>query len=357
MKMEIKGEFMKKILITGISGFVGGHFVDYLVTHRNDLEIHGISRSKPAWDFVKIPQQLLDGHYFHQADLNDIPEIKFLIEKIQPDYILHLAAQSSVAESWKTPVFSFLNNTNIFLNIIDTVRLNDNAARVLSIGSSEQYGIVSEKDLPISEDRQQCPENPYAVARVAQEQLARIYAKGYNLDICCTRSFNHCGPGQSDRFVISAIVKQFVKIARGEQPRVINIGNGAIVRDFVDVHDVVEAYCLLLTKGKKGEIYNICSGEGRAILDIVNLLSEMFDIQVEVHQEQSQIRPIDNPRIIGSYKKIHLDFGWEPTIPFEQSLKSIYNYWDQRIQIESKSCSGKAIFEDKKELDQNNQLT
>ena len=322
---------MKKILITGISGFVGGHFVHYLTTNHNVFEIHGISRSKPAWDFVNTPAGLLNGHYFHQADLNDIPKIKSLIVKIQPDYILHLAAQSSVAESWKSPVFSFMNNTNIFLNIIDTVRLNDNAARVLSIGSSEQYGIVSENDLPISEDRPQCPENPYAVARVAQEQLARIYAKGYNLDICCTRSFNHCGPGQTDRFVVSAIVKQFVKIAHGLQDPVIHIGNGAIVRDFVDVHDVVEAYNLLLTKGKKGEVYNICSGQGRAIRDIVTMLSNMFDIHVQVHQEQSQIRPIDNPRIVGSFQKIQRDLGWRPTIPFEQSLQSMYEYWDARL--------------------------
>jgi GDP-4-dehydro-6-deoxy-D-mannose reductase len=330
---------MKKILVTGISGFVGGHFVQYLTKHHNNLEIHGISRSKPAWDFVNTPPQLLNSHFFHQADLNDIPKIKLFIEEIQPDYILHLAAQSSVAESWKTPVTSFMNNTNIFLNIIDTVRLNDNAARILSIGSSEQYGIVSENDLPISEERPQCPENPYAVARVAQEQLARIYAKGYNLDICCTRSFNHCGPGQTDRFVVSAIVKQFVQVAHGLQKPVINIGNGAIVRDFVDVHDVIEAYNLLLTKGKKGEVYNICSGQGRAVKDIVTLLSEMLSIRVEIHQEQFQIRPIDNPRIIGSYKKIHQDMGWEPTIPFEQSLQSIYQYWDERIQHELKRHS------------------
>jgi GDP-4-dehydro-6-deoxy-D-mannose reductase len=321
---------MKKILITGISGFVGGHFVQYLTTHHNDLEIHGISRSKPAWDFVNTPPELLNSHFFHQADLNDIPRIKLLIEEIQPDYILHLAAQSSVAESWKTPVFSFLNNTNIFLNIIDTVRLNDNAARVLSIGSSEQYGIVSETDLPISEDRPQSPENPYAVARVAQEHLARIYAKGYNLDICCTRSFNHCGPGQTDRFVVSAIVKQFVRIAHGLQDPVIHIGNGAIVRDFIDVHDVVEAYRLLLTQGRRGEVYNICSGKGRSIRDIVTLLSDMYHIDVEVQEEQSQIRPIDNPRIVGSYQKIQRDLGWKPTIPFEESLRSMYEYWDAR---------------------------
>jgi GDP-4-dehydro-6-deoxy-D-mannose reductase len=321
---------MKKILITGISGFVGGHFVHFLTKHHRDLEIHGISRSKPAWDFVPAMPGLTRNSHFHQADLMDIPKIKSLIEEIQPDYIVHLAAQSSVAESWKTPVDSFMNNTNIFLNIIDTVRLNDFTARVLSVGSSEQYGIVLEKDLPLDEKSPQKPANPYAVARVAQEQLARIYADGYGLDICCTRSFNHCGPGQSDRFVVSSIVRQFVKITRGAQEPVIHIGNGAIVRDFIDVRDVVLAYNLLLMQGKRGEVYNICSGDGRAIRDIVTTLSDMYHIEVQVHQEQSQIRPIDNPRIIGSYQKIQNDMGWKPRIPFEESLRSIYQYWDAR---------------------------
>jgi len=328
---------MKKILITGISGFVGGHFVHYLCKHNQDLEIHGISRSKPAWDFVPAMPELTKNSHFHQADLMNIPKIKSLIEEIQPDYILHLAAQSSVAESWKTPVDSFMNNTNIFLNIIDTVRLNDITARVLSVGSSEQYGIVSEKDLPLYENSPQNPANPYAVARVAQEQLARIFAEGYGLDICCTRSFNHCGPGQSERFVISSIVRQFVQIAHGVQEPVIHIGNGAIVRDFIDVRDVVGVYNLLLNKGKRGEVYNICSGKGRSIQDIVVILSNMLQIPVQIKQEQSQIRPIDNPRIVGSNEKIQRDLGWRPTIPFEKTLQSIYEYWDIHLEYESKT--------------------
>jgi GDP-4-dehydro-6-deoxy-D-mannose reductase len=323
---------MKKILITGISGFVGGHFVHCLTTHHPDLEIHGISRSRPAWDFVPAIPELVHNSHFHKADLMDIPKIKTLIEEIQPDYIVHLAAQSSVAESWKTPVDSFMNNTNIFLNIIDTVRLNDFSARVLSVGSSEQYGVVSEKDLPLDEKSPQKPANPYAVARVAQEQLARIYAEGYGLDICCTRSFNHCGPGQSDRFVVSSIVRQFVRIARDTQEPVIHIGNGAIVRDFIDVRDVVMAYYLLLTKGKRGEVYNICSGTGRAIHEIVATLSDLLDISVKIKQEQTHIRPIDNPMIVGNNQKIRSELGWHPVIPFEQTLQSMYDYWCKRLE-------------------------
>lgn len=322
---------MKKLLITGISGFVGGHLVSYLADHSCDFEIHGISRSKPAWDFVPSANTLIENLCFHQVNLLDIPKITSLIGEIQPEYILHMAAQSSVAESWKTPVFSFMNNTNIFLNIIDTVRQNDNGARVLSIGSSEQYGIVTESDLPLTEESPQHPANPYAVARVAQEQLAKIYADGYGLDICGTRSFNHCGPGQSDRFVVSALAKQIAKIAHGLQEPVIHMGNGSIVRDFVDVRDVVAAYALLLTKGKRGEIYNVCSGTGRTIREIATGLAQSKRLEVEIREERGQIRPMDNPMIVGSNKKITRDFGWNPGIPFEQSISSIYDYWECRI--------------------------
>jgi len=142
----------------------------------------------------------------------DIPNAQSLISEIQPDYLVHLAAQSSVAESWESPISSFLNNTNIFLNIIDSIRLECQHCRVLSIGSSEQYGVVAEDDLPLKESVNQNPSNPYAVARLSQEYLAKIYANGYKLDICCTRSFNHCGPGQNEKFVVSAIVRQFAEI-------------------------------------------------------------------------------------------------------------------------------------------------
>ncbi|WP_421908304.1 GDP-mannose 4,6-dehydratase [Methanolacinia petrolearia] len=318
---------MKKILITGISGFVGGHFVDYINKNHSDFEIYGISRSEPSWDFVDNP----GFHKFYKADLKDLLEIEAIIKEIETDYILHLAAQSSVAESWNTPVESFMNNMNAFLNIIETVRHNELNTRILSVGSSEQYGIIPEEDLPVSEDVQQRPGNPYAVARVSQENLAGVYAKGYGLDICCTRSFNHCGPGQKDNFVVSSLVKQFVMIAKGLQEPVLHIGNGAVIRDFLDVHDVVEAYFSLLSKGKSGEAYNICSGVGRSIVDIIEMLSGIYGIDVEIRQEASRLRPADNPRIIGSNKKICRDTGWKPKISFEETLRSVYDYWDSHI--------------------------
>jgi GDP-4-dehydro-6-deoxy-D-mannose reductase len=192
---------------------------------------------------------------------------------------------------------------------------------------------VRKEDLPLREDMTLSPANPYAVARVAQENLARIYAEGYGMNICCTRSFNHCGPGQNPRFVISSITKQFAQIAQKKQNPVLTIGNGAIVRDFLDIHDVISAYLLILEHGKRGEVYNVCSGRGIAIRDVVTMLSEMYNLPVSIQEEPVLVRPIDNPRIIGTYHKIHEELGWSPFISFEDSLRSICRYWSQYFDL------------------------
>ncbi|PKL58798.1 MAG: GDP-mannose 4,6-dehydratase [Methanomicrobiales archaeon HGW-Methanomicrobiales-5] len=318
---------MKSILITGISGFVGGHFTRFIVNKKPDYVIHGLSRSKPAWDFIENRDHLLDAITFHQCDLLDSKKINAIIGRIQPDYILHLASFSSVSQSWKEPLASFLNNTNAFLNIVEAVRIQSLNTKILSVGSSEEYGIVNESDLPLTEKKYVAPANPYAVARVSEEHLAQIYAKGYHLDICCTRSFNHIGPGQSDQFVVSSIAKQFAEIAHNRKKSVIKIGAGSIIRDFIDIEDVIRAYDAILEKGVTGEVYNVCSGKGHSILDIVNALSELTHIPVVVEQNQTLLRPIDNPVLIGSYDKLQKTTGWKPDCPIEKSLEKIHTYW------------------------------
>jgi GDP-4-dehydro-6-deoxy-D-mannose reductase len=322
---------MKSILITGISGFVGGHYSQHVMNSNNDYIIHGVSRSKPQWDFIQDRDQLLDSLCFHQCDLLDYVKINQVIEEVHPDYILHLAAFSSVAESWKTPVTSFLNNTNAFLNIVEAVRIQEINCRILSVGSSEEYGIIKAGDLPLTEDYHVSPANPYAVARVAQEYLAQIYASGYNLTICCTRSFNHIGPGQKDHFVVSSIAKQFADIALHHTDPVIRIGAGSIIRDFIDIDDVILAYDAIFQEGRRGETYNVCSGNGYRITDIVHLFSELTNIPVTIYQNEGLFRPVDNPILIGSYKKLEGHTGWKPRIPIQESLKKIYNYWHERL--------------------------
>jgi GDP-4-dehydro-6-deoxy-D-mannose reductase len=322
---------MKSILITGISGFVGGHFTRFIVNKKSDYVIHGLSRSKPAWDFIHNLDPILDAITFYQCDLLDSKKTNEIIERIQPDYILHLASFSSVSRSWGEPMTSFLNNTNAFLNIVEAVRTLDFNTKILSIGSSEEYGIVKESDLPINEKKHVAPANPYAVARVSEEYLAQIYANGYHLNICCTRSFNHIGPGQSDQFVVSSIAKQFAELAIYHKKPVIRIGSGSIIRDFIDIEDVIRAYDAILEKGISGEVYNVCSGRGNSINDIVNSLSELTHIPVVVEQNQNLFRPIDNPVLIGNYGKLQTTTGWKPECPIENSLEKIHSYWLNKL--------------------------
>jgi GDP-4-dehydro-6-deoxy-D-mannose reductase len=329
----------KTILITGISGFVGGHYSSFLCNTRKDWTIHGMSRSKPSWDFLPNTDTILDSINFHQVNLLDEKKTIQIIKEINPDYILHLAALSSVAESWQEPRSAFLNNTNAFLNVVESVRLTNNQCRILSVGSSEEYGIVNPKDLPLKEDCYNRPSNPYAVARVAQEDLANIYARGYGLDICCTRSFNHIGPGQQNKFVISSIAKQFAEIIIKKTAPVIVIGNGTIIRDFIDIDDVIRAYDSIFLNGRKGEIYNVCSGTGHTIVRIVQMYSEMLDVPVHIKQQNDLIRPIDNPVLFGDYEKIKEQTGWEPQVSLDKSLSKIYEYWYTKLKQETKVSS------------------
>jgi len=322
---------MKSILITGISGFVGGHFTRFIMNKQPGCVIHGLSRSKPSWDFIQNCDSVLGSVTFHQCDLLDSKKVNEIIGEIQPNYILHLASFSSVAQSWKEPLASFLNNTNAFLNIAEAVRIQGIKTKVLSVGSSEEYGIVEESDLPLTEKKHVAPENPYAVARVSEENLAQIYAKGFQLTICCTRSFNHIGSGQSDQFVVSSLAKQFAEIAIHHKKPVIKIGAGSIIRDFIDIEDVIRAYDAILDKGVTGEVYNVCSGRGHSIRDIVNALSDLTQIPVVVEQNQTLLRPIDNPTLIGSYDKLQKTTGWKPECPLEKSLDKIYTYWLDKL--------------------------
>ncbi|KQC04924.1 MAG: hypothetical protein APR54_08600 [Candidatus Cloacimonas sp. SDB] len=319
------------ILITGISGFVGGHYCSFLCNNRKDWTIHGISRSKPSWDFIHDKDSILNSVHFHQADLLDEEKIHELIKEIRPDYILHLAAFSSVAESWQKPRAAFQNNTNAFLNVIESIRALNYQCRILSVGSSEEYGIVDQETLPLKEESYSRPANPYAVARLSQEYLANIYMRGFNMDICCTRSFNHIGPGQQPKFVISSIARQFAEIIVKEMPPIIEIGDDTIVRDFIDIDDVVRAYDAIFKRGMRGEIYNVCNGCGYSIAQIIAIYSKILDQPIRIEQQENLIRPIDNPVIIGNNEKITDHTGWKPRIKIKESLEKIYEYWQIKI--------------------------
>lgn len=317
-----------RLLITGFTGFVSTHFLTYLNITEPGSEVLGIDKSFPDFDFSIYPNLKIT---FKDIDLLNKKLVDEALLTFKPGYILHLASVSSVAQSWQTPLESFVNNTNIFLNLVEQIRVNLIDCRVLSVGSSEEYGEVEEKQLPLTEEHPLKPLSPYAVARVSQEMLSKIYAEGFNQNIIITRSFNHIGPGQKDTFVISSFARQLVNLSKNDlQIKKLITGNTAIVRDFLDVRDVVRAYYILLKNGRKGEVYNICSGNGIMLKDIIHKMSDLLNIQIELEVNPDLIRPNENKKIIGSYRKINEELGWQPVIPIEKSLKDIIEYWQMK---------------------------
>jgi GDP-4-dehydro-6-deoxy-D-mannose reductase len=314
-----------KLLITGFAGFVSLHFLELLNRREPGSEVLGIDKNIPDFSFSLYPNLKI---IFKKVDLLDKHKIEEIFISFPPEYILHLASVSSVAQSWHTPLESFVNNTNIFLNLVEQIRIKKLPCRILSIGSSEEFGEVNENELPLTEEHSLKPLSPYAVARVAQEMLSKIYADGFSQNIVMTRSFNHIGPGQKEIFVISSFAKQLVTLARNKSKKnEIVTGDLSIVRDFVDVRDVVKAYYLLLKNGRKGELYNICSGKGLLLEDIVFEMSELLEIKIQLKMNPELIRPNDNKRIVGSYQKIQNELGWHPEISIEKSLSDIIQYW------------------------------
>jgi GDP-4-dehydro-6-deoxy-D-mannose reductase len=319
---------MDKYLITGFSGFVAKHFLEFLEKQKIPAFVLGIDIHLPEFN---IDEFNFIQCSFEQADLLNKDQVDSIIYQFQPNYILHLASFSSVAFSWKAPVASFTNNTNIFLNLLEKVRVMNLNCRILSIGSSEEYGNVKKEDIPLDEEQVVNPISPYAVARVSQEMLSKVYVDGYGMDIIMTRSFNHIGPGQKDIFVISSLAKQLLEIKKYNKAPEITTGDLSIIRDFLDVRDVVKAYYSLFRKGRRGEIYNVCSGNGSTIEQVIRKLLQILGIDVTSKVNPSLIRPNDNRIIIGNNKKIKVEIGWEPTYNLEQSLEDILKYWNERI--------------------------
>jgi GDP-4-dehydro-6-deoxy-D-mannose reductase len=316
---------MDRYLITGFSGFVSKHFLEYLEGLQNQASVLGIDIAYPDFVLDRLNHVQCE---FEKMDLLDRKGIEKIIFQFQPNYILHLASYSSVAFSWANPVKSFQNNTNILLNVLEAVHSVHSGIRILSIGSSEEYGDLADGHSIFNEEDALNPVSPYAVARVSQEMLSKLYAKDYGLDIVMTRSFNHIGPGQKETFVIASFAKRLVEMKRGgaSSPKLMT-GDISLIRDFVDVRDVVRAYDELLKKGRKGEIYNICRGVGYSLKELVQQMVAILDMEVLTEIDAGLIRPNDNKVIIGSNEKIKCDTGWTPEIPLRQSLEDVINFW------------------------------
>jgi len=325
---------MTNYLVTGASGFVGKYLIERILATEPESMVVGTDMSVSSSDANELEPRLKT-IVLDLLDRNGLDEV---IHRWEPAKIIHLASHSSVAFSWQDPVDSFLNNTNIFLNLIESVKRNCPSSRILSVGSSEEYGVVGLDELPLKETRPLRPTSPYGVARASQEMLSQVYTKGFGLDLVITRSFNHVGPRQRETFFIPGLVKQFaVAKAAGVRKVEILAGDMKVIRDFTDVRDVVRAYLLLLQCGRTGEIYNVCSGKGYLLEEVVKMLEVISGIKANIVIDPTRIRPVENPVIIGDNQKLRAECGWHPRYDLATTLGQILDYYhdpDHNIAID-----------------------
>lgn len=314
-----------RVLITGITGFVGSHLVDFLLKEHPEVEIFGIRRWRSRTETI---QHFQDEIRIIECELRDSSSVFKAMREIRPDRIFHLAAQSFVPTSWSSPSDSL--GTNIFgqLNLFESVRSLDLDPWIQIACSSEEYGMVYENEVPIKETNPLRPLSPYAVSKVAQDMMGYQYYMSYGMKVVRTRGFNHTGPRRAEVFVCSDFPKQVADIEKKKRPPVMKVGNLEAKRDFTDVRDMVKAYWLALDGNcTPGDVYNIASGKAYKIQELLDMLFTMTDVKITVEQDPARLRPSDVPILLGDYSKFHAATGWKPTIPFEQTLRDVLEYW------------------------------
>jgi GDP-4-dehydro-6-deoxy-D-mannose reductase len=315
-----------KVLVTGVTGFAGSHLVDYLLTLPH-VKVTGIQRWRSRTENI---EHFRDRIQLAECDLRDGSSVRDVVEQVRPDRIFHLAAQSFVPTSWTAPSESLTTNILGQLHLFEAVKKAGLSPRIQLACSSEQYGMVYENELPIRETNPQRPLSPYAVSKVGQDALGYQYWMSFHIPIVRTRGFNHEGPRRGPVFVCSDFAKQLVDIEKGRKPPVIRVGNLDARRDFTDVRDIVRGYWLALEKGEPGEVYNLCSGRDWTIRAMLDCLLTMTKAKVTVEQDPARMRPSDVPVLLGDNSKFRKATGWEPTIPFEQTLRDLLDYWRER---------------------------
>lgn len=320
-----------RILITGITGFVGSHLAEYCLT-QPDTKVYGAALSYNLAHGLKRIEHIKDKIELLECNFNNRIEVDRVIRKSKPDKIFHLVAQSSVLASWQSAKDTLFNNIISELNLFEAVReMGINPVIVISC-SSEEYGLVFENELPIKEINPLRPLSPYAVSKIAQEKLAFQYHQSYNFKTVLTRFFNTEGPRRDQDFVISNFAKQIVEIERSKREPVIYVGNLEAKRDFSDVRDMVRAYWLASEKCKFGEPYNVCSEKARSIKSILDLLLRLSKVKnIKVKQDPKRMRFSDALVIVGDCSKFKRQTGWEPKIDFKGTLKDTLEYWREEI--------------------------
>lgn len=292
-----------RLLVTGAGGFVGRHIA--AMAESGTLPSSSLLVPPKGWD------------------IRDEEAVAKWVQEANPDSVIHLAAQSFVPRAFENPKETLEINVIGTLNLLQALKQAEFRGRLIYVSSGDVYGQVPESLLPLDETRFPEPRNPYAVSKLAAEQLCLQWHRSDQLDVLVARPFNHVGPGQGRQFVLPAMARQIVAMAEGRQPMVLNVGDIDTSRDFTDVRDVVSAYIALLQKGVAGNIYVIGSGEERRIRDLIQEMCRLSGISPEIRQESARMRPADQRRMVANAGRLRRDTGWAPSFSIETTLTDI----------------------------------
>lgn len=299
-----------KALITGGKGFVGSHLAA-------ELEANG---------YEVICCDLYASDNIVAMDIMDSEMTLSVISEYKPDVLINMAGQANVGLSWKRPQLTVSLNTIGLINILEAVRKVSPEMRVITVGSSDEYGSLGEKGANVTEDMPVNPMTPYAISKSAQDNFAQLYNRAYGMNVCMIRFFNLVGAGQAKGFMIPDFASGIAEVERGEREYML-VGNLESARDFTYVRDAVRAVRLVAEQGHAGEVYNICSGRTFTAQAILDKLLSMSDKKIEVRQDPARMRPSDTPVVCGNHDKLTAHTRWQPEISIDTVLEEVLDYW------------------------------
>lgn len=307
-----------KILVTGAGGFVGKYLTRLLLDHGHNLVVVGIGNGSffKGWS---VPT--------YEIDILDYDLLLNCMKQEMPDAVIHLAAISNVPLSWKKPGLTIDINVHGTINVLNALYAANSKAKLLNIGSSDEYGLAAQIGVPLTEDVLCQPQNPYAISKYCAEQMVLQLGKKYGMNVLHTRSFNHFGPGQAKGFVTSDFASQIAAIERGEQEPVLRVGDLSASRDFTFVTDVVAAYVALIENDVPSGVYNICSGKARKVEDILRQLVVLSFVPIKIERDPDKMRPSEVPFFVGSADKLKQVTKWDIRHDFKNGLKEVLDYW------------------------------
>jgi GDP-mannose 4,6-dehydratase len=333
--MKTKWGISMRVFITGITGMVGSHLLDYLIKN-TDWEIHGLIRWRSSLENISSHLDAINRNeriFLHYGDLNDSYSLNNVISIIKPNYVFHLAAQSYPLTSFNSPEDTF--NTNILgtLRLLQSLKLYAKDAFIHLCSSSEVYGRVPSEFVPIKEETNYHPASPYAISKIGTDLLGRFYYEAYNMNIITTRMFTHTGPRRGDVFAESSFAKQIALIEQGKSSKILKVGNLDSLRTYADVRDAVDAYYKLLTVNPiPGEFYNIGGTYTCTVGEMLDhLLSLSFVKDIKIVEDKERIRPIDADLQVPDSSKFKKHTNWSEKYSFEETMEDLLNYWREKI--------------------------